>query len=129
MRFHYTAFQPTGKVVEGNAEGKDKAEVLVYLAKNGLRPISVTPVELGLGKAGRKLFGAAITLSDKIFLTKYLALMLKVVTDLFRAIDILIADFDKPGVKALMLEIRGSLERGEPFHTTFARYQKYFSPV
>ncbi len=129
MRFHYIAFQSTGKVVEGNADGKDQAEVLAYLAKSGLRPISVKPLELGLSKYKKSLFGAKISLSDKIFLTKYLSLMLKVGTDLFKAIDILIADFDKPAVKALMLEIRGSLERGEPFHTTFLHYSNFFSPV
>jgi type II secretory pathway component PulF len=76
MRFHYVAFQPNGKVVEGNTDGKDTAEILNFLAKGGLRPISVKPVELTVAKAGNRLFAQKITLSDRIFLTKYLALML-----------------------------------------------------
>jgi type II secretory pathway component PulF len=55
--------------------------------------------------------------------------MLKVGTDLFRAINILIEDFDKEVVKNLLIEIRTNLERGQPFYTTFAKYPKSFSPV
>ncbi|MEK7554638.1 MAG: type II secretion system F family protein [Patescibacteria group bacterium] len=128
MRFHYVAFQQDGKITEGNAEGKDQAEILAYLGKRGLRPVKIDPIVIVI--AGRKkFFGQRITTTDKIFITKYLGLMLKVGTDLFRAIDILIADFDKPVIKGLMVEIRGSLERGEPFHSTFAKYPEYFSPV
>jgi len=66
---------------------------------------------------------------DKVFLTKYLALMLKVGTDLFKAIDILIVDFDKPAIKSILIEVRDSLTRGQPFYSTFTKYPKYFSPV
>jgi len=129
MQFHYTAFQPDGKVIEANVDASDQAEVLAFLAKRGLRPISVKAIA-PIGESGRgRFFGQKITVTDKIFLTKYLGLMLKVGTDLFKAIDILIADFDKPSIKAFMLEIRSSLERGQPFHSTFAKYPQYFSPV
>ena len=55
--------------------------------------------------------------------------MLKVGTDLSKAIDILIADLDKPAVKALLIEIRGALTKGQPFYSTFIKYPKYFSSV
>ena len=129
MRYHYIAFQPDGKVVEGAVEAKETAEVLIFLTKRGLRPITVKPVGLELSKEGKRFFGQKITLTDKTFLTKYLSLMLKAGTDLFKAIDILIADFDKPVVKAFLSEIRSGLERGEPLHAAFARYPKFFSEV
>jgi len=129
MRYHYIAFEPSGKVNEGNIEAKDPAEVLTFLARRGLRPITVKPITLAVSKSGGRIIGEKITITDKIFLTKYLALMLKVGTDLFHAIDILIADFDKRIIKALLVEIRGSLERGQPFYSTFARYPQYFSLV
>ncbi len=129
MRFHYVAFQQDGRITEGNAEAKDQSEMIGFLAKRGLRPVKVEALSAEFGPGRKKFFGQRITTTDKIFITKYLGLMLKVGTDLFRAIDILIADFDKPVVKGLMIEIRGSLERGEPFHSTFAKYPEYFSPV
>lgn len=55
--------------------------------------------------------------------------MLRTGTDLFRALDILMNDFDKPAMKGLLMEIRESLEKGQPFYTTFARYPRQFDPV
>jgi type II secretory pathway component PulF len=129
MRFHYIASQPNGKIIEGDFEASGPAEVLEYLASQGLRPVSLKTIK-GVEEVGRGLFfGKTITVADKVFLTKYLALMLKVGTDLFKAIDILIADLDKPAVKALLIEIRGALGKGRPFYSTFLKYPKYFSGV
>src|SRR3989344_6951131 len=102
MIFHYVASQPNGKVGEGEADAAGPAEVLEQLAAKGLRPVSIKAVR-GATAGGRRIFLGSITVTDKVFLTKYLALMLKVGTDLFRAVDILVADFDKPVVKALLL--------------------------
>lgn len=129
MRFHYIASQPNGKIIEGDFEASRPIEVLEYLANQGLRPISLKVIK-GVEEVSRGLFwGQTITVSDKVFLTKYLALMLKVGTDLFKAIDILIADLDKPAVKALLIEIRGALIKGQPFYSIFVKYPKYFSSV
>lgn len=129
MYFRYIAAQSNGKIVEGDVEAQGPAEVLENLAAQGLRPISLKVIKgvAELGKAG--IFGQKISVTDKVFLTKYLALMLQVGTDLFRAIDILIADFDKTSVKALLIEIRNTLSKGQPFYITFAKYPKYFSAV
>ncbi len=128
MRFHYIASQPTGRVIEGDFEAAGPAEVLEYLASQGLRPVSIKLLK-SLEKSRHFLLNKKITTADKVFLTKYLSLMLKVGTDLLRAIDILITDLDKPVMKALLLEIRGTLEKGMPFYSTFLKYPKYFSPV
>ena len=128
MRFHYIASQPTGRIIEGDSEAAGPAEVLEYLASQGLRPVSVKLIK-GAEVNRRFIFGKGITVADKVFLTKYLSLMLKVGTDLLKAIDILITDLDKPMMKNLLLEIRGALEKGMPFHSTFLKYPKYFSPV
>ena len=129
MLFHYIASQSDGKILEGDVESQGVAEALEFLASRGLRPVSLKVVK-GFREIGKgRIFGHKITIEDKVFLTKYLALMLKVGTDLFKAIDILIVDFDKPAVKSLLMEIRGSLEKGQPFYATFAKYPKHFSTV
>jgi len=129
MRFHYTASKSNGKIIDGNCEADNSAEALKYLASQGLKPISLKALE-GIDKKGRFLiFGGNITIADKIFLTKYLSLMLKVGTDLLKAIDILIADFNKPAVKAFLIETRLNLEKGQPFYSVFVKYPKVFSPV
>lgn len=127
MRFRYLASQSNGSVAEGEMDASGPDEVLQSLTSKGLRPISIKTMKTGIG--GAKIFGQSVSVSDKIFLTRYLSLMLKSGTDLFSAINILINDFDKPAIKALLIEIRANLEKGNPFYTTFANYPKYFSPV
>lgn len=127
MIFHYVAADKDGKVTEGSLEVDDFRQALSQLASRGLKPISVKPVS-GAGAVGRRIFGG-INLADKIFLTKYLSLMLEVGTDLLAAVDILIADFEKPAMKKFLLEVRDNLTRGQPFYTAFARYPRIFSPI
>lgn len=126
MRFRYIASQADGRIVENDIEAKSVPEVLAYLRGNSLTPVSVIPIE----KAQRwKLFRGKITITDQIFLSKYLSLMLKIGTSLLEAINVLIADFRKPAVKDVLMEIKSSLEAGKPFYTTFARRERTFSPV
>ncbi|MEK7657951.1 MAG: type II secretion system F family protein [Patescibacteria group bacterium] len=129
MRFHYLASKLDNAAVEGEIEGESLTDVLKYLAREGLRPVSIKSLK-EIKKIGRfNIFGKGITVTDKVFLTKYLSLMIRTGTDLFKAIDILIGDFDKADVKALLMEIRYGLEKGQPFYSVFAKYPKFFSPV
>lgn len=128
MLYHYTAYNKDGKVIEGDGDFKDSATVLEFLKNQGLTPIKLTVIKTYKSKL-KGFLGSPISIVDKLFLTKYLSLMLKVGTDIFKAIDILIADFKKPAVRALLMEIRKNLEAGKPFYTTFANYPRIFSPV
>lgn len=128
MKFSYTAVQPDGSIVRGTAEAASQNEVLDALTRKELKPVSIDAEREGI--LHQKLyFSKGITATDTIFLTKYLALMLRVGTDLFRALDILISDFEKPAVKRFLAEVRESLEKGQPFYTVFARYPRQFEPV
>lgn len=126
MLYHYVASDKSGKLSEGELEAENLNRVLQFLASKDLSPVNVKPVK-GLASS-QPVFGQ-INLTDKVFLTRYLALMLKVGTDLLSAINILIADFDKPAMKSFLIEIRNNLTRGQPFYTAFARYPKIFSVV
>ncbi len=128
MQFHYIASQPDGRVVESQIESKSTSEVLQFLTSRGLKPISVKPVERDLGdKIG--IFQGKITITDQVFISKYLALMLKIGTGLLQAVTILIDDFDKPPVRKFLMEVRANLEAGLPFFSTFLHYPKVFSQV
>ncbi len=128
MQFHYIASQPDGKIVESQIDSKDVSEVLQFLTSRGLKPVSVKPVEKDLGeKIG--LFQGKITLTDQVFISKYLALMLKIGTGLLQAVNILIDDFEKPPVRKFLMEVRANLEAGLPFYLTFMHYPKVFSQV
>ncbi len=53
--------------------------------------------------------------------------MLSVGTDLLSAINILIADFDKPSVKSFLYEVQDNLSHGQRFYKAFERYPTVFS--
>lgn len=129
MQFRYIASQSNGKIVEGEVDAKDVAEVLSFLTSRNLKPVSVKPLKKVIKKQLSTLFGGRINLTDQIFLSKYLALMLKIGTSLLQAINILIEDFQKASVRLFLIEIRSNLEKGMPFYSTFARYPKVFSQV
>jgi len=129
MKFNYVATQADGRVVKGVREAESREEILEFLARNELKPVSVGPARWQNFTTRFSAFGQSITPTDKIFLTKYLALMLRAGTDLFKALDILIADFKKQAIKFLLMEIRNTLEKGQPFYVTFAKYPRFFSPI
>lgn len=102
-------------------------DVLHALGGKQLSPVSVKPLKKAT--PGVKGFFGGINTQDKVFLTKYLALMMRVGTDLLSAVNILIADFDKPAVNNFLLEVRDDLSKGEPFYKSFERHPRDFSPT
>jgi type II secretory pathway component PulF len=126
MHYKYKAADKAGKIREGDLNAPNESDVISFLTREGLTPISIRTVTAKRIVLGRWSF-EKITLEDKIFLTKYLALMLRVGTDLFRAIDILIEDFEKPILKEFLFEIKSNLERGNQFYLAFQNHPEFFS--
>jgi len=129
MLFHYLAQDFKGRLKEANINQPNLKAALEYLTSQNLRPVSVKPITFESKKKGIGIFKETLTLTDKVFLTKYLALMLRVGTDLFSAIDILIEDFESGPARRFLLEIRMNLERGKPFWYSFSKHPEYFSSV
>jgi type II secretory pathway component PulF len=128
MKFKYSAVDESGKTIEGIMEAESGAAVLASLAQKNLRPITVSESESRVWSR-IAVFGGGINVTDQIFLTKYLGLMLRSGVNLLRAMDILAADFKKPSVQIFLNEVRESLQRGAPLYSTFAHYPRIFSPV
>ena len=126
MLYHYLAADKTGKIIEAELDAENVGQVLQYIAGRELRPVNVKAIE-----PTRTFYGlwGGVTLADKVFLTKYLSLMLRVGTDLLSAVNILLADFEKPAVRNILLEVRDNLSHGRPFYEVFAHYPKVFSTV
>lgn len=133
IKFKYIASDDKGQVVNGEMEANSSAEILTWMSVQGLKPLSVkavsSPTIRALGSVFGGVFAQKITLEDKVFLSRYLSLMLRVGTDLFRAINILIGDFDKPAIKTFLVELKDAISKGQSFYSTFAKYPQYFSPV
>ncbi len=130
MKFKYVALDKEGKILKGEVEALNQSEALNIINIKGLKLISLE-AKNAFKKINFKNFFVSkkINLEDQIFLSKYLALMLKMGTSLLQAIEILIEDFDKANVRNLLLDIKENLEKGNPFYLSFLKYQKSFSQV
>jgi type II secretory pathway component PulF len=128
MLFHYLAQDKQGRIKEGNISQANLKLALDFLVTQNLKPISVKPVPYVIKKRFL-FFKETLSLTDKVFLTKYLSLMLRVGTDLFSAIDILIEDFESGPSRRFLLEARANLEQGKPFWYSFSQHPEYFSSV
>ncbi len=127
MRYSFTAVDRAGARVQGEMDAADLDSALRQLAAQNLRPISVHPA--AARKSGNSWFSGKITVGDKIFLARYLSLMLRVGTDLLSAINILIEDFQKPAMRNFLMEVKRNLAQGQQFYVAFAAYPKVFSAV
>ena len=128
MLYHYSAVDVSGKVLESDYEANSLEQILQYLESNQLRPLDVKPVKQQKD-IFQGFFSGKITTTDKVFLTKYLALMLRVGIDLLSAINILISDFEKPAVRNFLMDVRTNLTQGQPFWKSFAGHPEAFSPT
>lgn len=127
MLYHYSASDKNGKIVDAEMDADNLSQVLHFLSQKEMKPLSIKPIKT----AKTRFFGlfGGINLTDKLFLTKYLSLMLKVGTDLLSAVNILISDFEKPAMRNFLLEVRENLTNGRPFYQAFANYPRTFSIV
>src|SRR3989344_720840 len=130
MKYKYTATQERGEVVESELDAKTVPEVLAFLTSRGLKPVSVKKIDEGFLKIFKMSLGSGkITVADQIFLSKYLALMHRIGTNLLQAINILIEDFKKSSIREFLTQVRTNLERGQPFYLAFANQPRTFSQV
>jgi type II secretory pathway component PulF len=128
MIFHFSAFDQKNTLVEGDIDMQSEDAVLDYLSHQTLRPIKISRID----KGGKKLFSFlpdTIGMKDQVFLFKYLSLMLKVGTDLLKALNMLSDDFTPGASKRFLLEAKMNLERGNPFYLTFEQHPESFSIV
>lgn len=130
MLFRYLVQDQKGKIKEGHISQPDLKSVLEYLRAQNLKPLVVKPVSFEEKEKKRSLFQKeTISLVEKVFLIRYLGLMLKIGTDLFSAIDILIEFFESGPVRRFLLETRTYLEQGKPFSLAFEKHPEVFSPI
>lgn len=128
MIYHFIASDFNQKIIEEDIDAKSVEEVLSIIATRGLKPVSVRPLKR-FSFNNIEFFGGRITITDEIFIAKYLSLMLKIGTGLLQAVNILLEDFSKPIIHRFLIQVRGNLEKGKPFYEAFEKYRESFSPV
>lgn len=129
--FIYEAYNRTGEIVRGEYEGVRKGEVVEYLVKRDLTPISVETLT-ARWRAGSLL---AISLFERIapvdvmFLARNLATTIKAGLPIVESLDILIADTEKPIMKKVLRETQAMVKNGQPLSKGFEAYAHAFPPI
>lgn len=127
--FIFEAVDKDGAVKKGELQSDSKLDVLDYLSKQNLTPISIREKTEAF-KASIEIFSfERIKAVDRILLTKHLSAIIKAGISLTEAIDILIANTEKKIMKKILTDAKYNLERGQTLSSTFEHWSKYFSPV
>jgi type II secretory pathway component PulF len=130
--FYYQAFSKTGKKESGVLEASSPQFVREALLLKGLYPVSVIlqSNDGGIGIKGlfNKLFQPVLTLKDKLFFTKQLAMLLKSGIALADAINLMIDQSPKYMIPMLS-RIRDDLREGGSFANILSMYPRSFPPL
>ena len=130
MIFIYEVYNKDGATVRGEYEAGSREEVVQYLLRRDLTPISVEAIRGG--KAGLDL---SISLFEKIksvdilFLVRNLSATVKAGLSIVEALDILIADTEKKMMKNILREVQALVKNGQPLSAGFANFANQFPPV
>jgi type IV pilus assembly protein PilC len=122
MAYAYRARDPLGKVIDGLMDAGNREEAAQQLRRDGLQVLSIEDDDA----AGGGLFGGRISRRDIVFVTAQLAVMVDTGITLAAALDGIIAQERNPAVKALLSDLKRSVEAGDDFSTALERHPRQF---
>lgn len=129
--FIYEAYDRHGGVIRGEYEGVKKDEVVDYLVKRDLTPVSVEELT-ARGRGGTLLSISLfehIAPVDVMFLVRNLATTIKAGLSIVESLDILIADTEKRIMKKVLQETQAMVKNGQPLSKGFESYAHAFPPI
>lgn len=129
--FIYEAYDRHGGIIRGEYEGVQKDEVVDYLVKRDLTPISVEELT-ARGRGGTLLSISLfehIAPVDVMFLVRNLATTIKAGLSIVESLDILIADTEKRVMKKVLQETQAMVKNGQPLSKGFESYAHVFPPI
>lgn len=127
----YEAYNKENQIIHGQYEGKDEAEVIDYLTKRYMTPISVKLITAaGQGKdlLATELF-EHIGSVDIMFLVRNLSTTVKAGLSIVESLDILIEDASKKLLKRILQGVQAMIKNGQSLSSGFGAYSNYFPPI
>lgn len=126
--FEYTASDASGNLKQGEMEALDRETVINYLKSENLLVVSVKEKSTGFGK--RISFGGGkIGYLEKINFTGNLATMIKAGVNLTAALDVLSTETKNNHFRAILDDLKFSIENGKPLSEGLAHYPKDFDSI
>jgi len=129
MRFKYKAIDKYGITREGVIIAQTEDDVVSYLGRLELTPISINKEKLSFIYNLISRFLEKISLEDKIYLYQNLNLMIKSGIDIGRGIEILMEEVSSLGLKNFLINLKFGLEQGKKISEVFSAFSNYFSNI
>jgi len=132
--FSYRGRNSSGLVSEGVLEGASASVVADMLLTRGIQPIEIKPAPASLlkkkpaaGKSG-SLFGDKIGHTDILLFSRQIHTLLKAGVPIMRALAGLQESSQNTAMKAMLADVRESLDGGRELSVSLARHPKAFTP-
>lgn len=123
----YEAYNREGAITHGEHEAINRNEVVGYLSKRELTPVSIQEINVA-DEAGFSFFDKLNTV-DIMFLVRNLATTTKAGLPIIEALNILIADAEKKSMRRVLLDVQQAMKNGHPLSQGFEAYQDKFPPI
>lgn len=130
--FSYIAIDGKGSVINGSAEQLDRSAVIDAIAKQGLRPISISETKAkSAGFDFKNLLGGNKVKSDQLVMfTRQLSAMVGAGVPILRALNALSQHIaESPILKKILVNIIHDMEAGTTLGEAFAKYPNTFNDV
>jgi MSHA biogenesis protein MshG len=133
--FAYTGRNARGELIKGRVEGNDSGAVADQLLNTGITPVDIRhagnePDAAGgapLGESIRKHFAPAVTLVDVMLFSRQMYTLLKAGVPIMRALAGLEESMINPSFKAIVVDLRVSLDSGRELSAAMRRHPAVFS--
>ncbi len=131
--FAYKGRNPRGELVQGRLEGADSGAVADHLINTGITPIEIRASGGGEAAANDvapalgRLFQPPITLVDLMLFSRQMYTLLKSGVPILRALAGLQESITNPSFKAVIADLRASLDAGRELSASMRRHPKVFS--
>jgi type II secretory pathway component PulF len=129
--YHYEAVDAKGNLSRGTYAAEEQRDVILYLEKKGLAPISMESDIVGKKKGLSLSTGIfeRVTTVDRIVLVRNLGVTLRAGLSILESIEILILDTAKQAMRTVLLKAKDGLSEGRPLSDILADFKKIFPPV
>ena len=127
----YEAYNKDNKIVQGEYEASSDKEVVDFLVKRSLTPVSIksTNATTGGGKILATQLFERINTVDIVFLVRNLSTTIKAGLSIVESLDILINDTKKKLMKKILEGVSAKIKNGQPLSMGFFAYKDSFPPI
>lgn len=129
-KYSYVATSDRNKTTKGEMEAPDESAVIAALAKQNLRPLSVSVAKKQSSFSLNKLFNNnSVKADDLVIFTRQLSAMVGAGVPLLRSLSSLEAHTESPGLKNILVNVIRDVEGGSTLGDALDKHPGVFNDV